>query len=81
MQCERSHKFWPIQRLHPVERGSCFARLVRLQMANQMPFQIQIRQFALLGDGFLHVVLAECVLLEHRERTYLGGRAGLRHGQ
>ncbi len=55
--------------------------LVRLQVADQVPFQRQVLQRLHLGQCLLHVVLAEGVLALRGQRGHGLGRLGLGHRQ
>ncbi|MNT06847.1 hypothetical protein D3C72_1415300 [compost metagenome] len=55
--------------------------LVRLQVADQVPFQAQRLQFLHLGQRFLHVVFAERGLALRGKRSHGLGRLGLGHRQ
>jgi hypothetical protein len=51
-----------VDRMHPVEAFGDRARLVALQRADEMPFQLAAGKSRTLVDAFLHVVLAEGAL-------------------
>src|SRR5690606_3260143 len=57
------------------------AALVRLQAADEVPFQRQVGQRVHLGQRLLHVVLAEGALAETGQAADGGGRLPLRHRQ
>src|SRR5690606_14866564 len=66
-----------VDRVHPGKVLRDGARLVRLQLAGEMPDQIQIGERGHLRNRFLQVVLAEIDLTGLRERTDRIGRVPL----
>lgn len=71
----------PIHRVHPVEMFGNGFGLVGLDRTDEMPGQVQVAQFGLLGQGFLQVVLAEIGHAAGEGLADGGGRFGLAHGQ
>ena len=70
----------PVDGMHPVELLGDQLRLVRLQRADEMPFDLaaQISQFSDLRDRFLHVVFAERALAGVEGGAHVFGGKGLR---
>jgi hypothetical protein len=69
-----------IDRMYPVEMFGDRPRLVRLQGADEMPFErrAQIGERLDLGERLLHVVLAELALAGSMNRAHVFGGEGLR---
>jgi len=78
---QQRHQLGAIETFQPVEMPRDLAALVGLQRADQVPSQGQIGQFALLGQGLLHVVFAEVALPTGGEGAHGAGRPGLGHGE
>jgi hypothetical protein len=67
--------------VHPREPLRDFARLVGLQLSDEMPAQrFDVAQCVDLVDGFLDVVLAEVALSGRERRAHRFGRLLLAHG-
>jgi hypothetical protein len=62
------------------ERASRLFRLVRLQVADEMPPDLHVGRFADLLQGFLDPVFAEVALAGGPRRADVGGAERFRHG-
>ncbi len=56
----------PVQRVDPVEMLRDGAGLVALELAGEVPGELQILQFLLLGQRFLQVILTKIALAQRR---------------
>jgi hypothetical protein len=70
----------PIDRLDAAERGGGLARFVGLQMADEVPLEIEIPQLVDLRERFLDLVLAEQTLAGGGRLADAIGAEGLRDG-
>ncbi len=72
-----------IHRMHPIELFGHRPRLVRLQRADEMPFEraAQIGEHFDFRERFLHVVFAECALTGGMGRAHVFGGKGLGDGK
>ncbi|CEE33316.1 hypothetical protein XAC1083_530039 [Xanthomonas citri pv. citri] len=74
---QQRNQFGAVHRLHPIEALARQFGLVGLQVADQMPFQVQRTQLGDLGVGFLHVVFAKGALALRGQGGNGVGRLGL----